>query len=132
MITFSEVEKEMRRLAKEYPNTHAACSYFDSSGTIPVCIVGHAFVNLDVGLSQVPNGDGYHDDYDLVRNDERVGHCSETVNDLQWKLLGIRKPTKKQQRWASEVQSSQDSGLSWGESVEQADREASERKLVAA
>lgn len=126
MIAFGKIIDELRRLGREYPDRVAQCSLFAADGKTPVCIVGHAFVNVGV---EVEMEEGTHpgEDANLITPTGRVvGHSSETIDVMQFKNLGLRQPTEKQLHWAFEVQNAQDAGFSWGRAVASADYEMRE------
>lgn len=116
VIAFGKFINELRRLGKENPDKISVADYFGREDrSVPVCIVGHAFVNLNLGISGGPSA--------LLRDDGIVvGDRSDTIRELQWDLLGIRKPTGRQLKWAAKVQEVQDENLTWGEAVACADR----------
>lgn len=129
MIAFGEVIDALRRLGKEKAEQTAPGSLMVRNSGVPMCIVGHALVDLGVKIEQ---HDTRYDGEQLFVNGQVVGDASDTVSEMQWNLLGIRKPTPQQEWWAENVQRKQDDGMAWGDAIASADRFVDESKLVSA
>lgn len=114
-ITFKQIEKKVRELAKRSPNNvydkdeeYGSCFYSTgkcSDGSMG-CIFGQALTVLGVNAAFFDN------------LDKGASPYIDTVLDT----LKI-KTTPKQENWALLVQDSQDGQLSWKEAVECADEE---------
>jgi hypothetical protein len=124
MISFGAVVDEIRRLAGEFPGRKAESVLLD--GRIPVCIVGHALVNLGVELEMRPQLDEWdepmsEDNALLYRDGVRVGKADDAVDGMDWNALGFVEPTEDQLGWAYKVQRLQDIGYAWDLAVHEAD-----------
>lgn len=111
MIKVTEVEKEVRRLAKAFPyfqyvpplGEHSACQYLDEQDGEQVgsCIVGQALVNLGVDKEKLLKQEG------LPAYTALANLCEEDDKDAQ--------------EWIDLVQGRQDVGQSWEAAVYKAD-----------
>lgn len=97
----AELEAEVRRLAADDPERTAECRYVCDGK--PMCIVGHALINLDVLSVDV-----------LGRNNLK---SIIALNGLVGGL-GI---DRDRLHWLEDVQHWQDSGKPWAEAVASAD-----------
>jgi hypothetical protein len=111
MLSFTDVQENIRRLAKMKPDAVTGPRYFNSDST-PCCIVGHVieFLGAKDAGSQIMIGNGF-----IFAKKQAV--------DLPWEKLGIRSPGKIQRRWISKVQQLQDEGHTWRVAVNAADEE---------
>ena len=122
-VTYEDVEHEVRRLAAERPDhvykspydyiteedgefVPGACRYQHGKG-IPGCIFGHAFLNLELPLT-----------------DEDEGTTAYEVLESMGFAL-----SDSQALWTGDVQDKQDSGFTWADAVRAADEEAAKREL---
>lgn len=113
MITFKQLETEVRRLAKENPDyIYPAASsgedfspscFYMATDDYPACIFGQALSNLGVVL----NREYENNDIEVVMH--RIG-------------ITI---TASEARWACRVQHYQDRGRIWGVAIASADSEVS-------
>ena len=102
-ITIDQLISEIRRLATENPDHAAVCKYVNINKQ-PVCIVGVAFYNLGISIDI------------LFSFEDRV--VRELIDGLVVHE-GVRSFPK--EAWCSDVQSHQDLGETWGDSVRKAD-----------
>jgi hypothetical protein len=106
MIDPKQFVNEVVRLATEYPNRTAECSYLEYTEDEncdriptgkPVCIMGTALFNLGVSV----------DALESCENDNMIA--------VNTKLdLGLPSPVV---RWANDVQTNQDDGSNWCDAV---------------
>ena len=96
---FEDVELEIRRLAREFPDREETCLYL--RGDSPCCIVGNALHRLGVPLETLRAYDGDADGYP----------ASDTIEERE---LG-------ENQWINLVQERQDHGSTWARAVECAD-----------
>lgn len=118
MITAKQIEQEVRRLAREYPEAmyispdegFGGCYYekgkVERGPEQPGCLIGQALRNLKPGL-KLDNGD----QSDSIEN-LAYGLTMEEF-ELPNDLLN----------WLSHVQRAQDRGVTWGKAVNYADAE---------
>lgn len=95
-VTAKALADEVKRLGFEYPDRYAACAY--TIDNEPECIIGVAVTNLTGML--VPNDFGM-----LV-------HCPE-----EWSYRLGCDDQSSDFRWLEAVQSTQDSGETWGNAI---------------
>ena len=111
-INVRELAMEVRRLAQEFPDRVAACSYtrHEDDELVPNCIVGLAAYNLGISLD------------DLYR----VNACGirHLATDLRPEWLNIGEDDSVHVTWLGSLQGAQDNGENWGEALRIADRRA--------
>lgn len=121
MTTATELIKEVRKIAAERPDfvygkqglfSPDTCSYFgrdvgDESGS--PCIIGQALKNLGVDTSRLKQAEDEYDD--------NTGIASAL--DAEYIELAY---TDREALWLSQVQTKQDNGDTWAESVAKADK----------
>jgi hypothetical protein len=118
---FSEVVAELTALATSKPDQMAQCQYFEVATSvdddeyppskIPCCIVGHFLASK--GVTRIRGGE-------LQLNGVRINEEGKSVTEVDWSALGYRRPGKLQQAWVDQLQGEQDSGHTWGYSLDAA------------
>lgn len=110
-ITVKALAQEARRLAQQYPDRVAVCSYtrWEDDVLVPNCIVGTAAYNLGISL----------EDLNQV-NTCGIRHMAfnATLEWLDVSAVGDEVYVD----WLSALQGEQDSGSPWGEALHDADR----------
>lgn len=99
-LKFEDVELEIRKLAREFPDRKAECTYVRDGE--PMCIFGHALHRLGVSTFELAEYDAADDSVsasDLIDTDDLAA-----------------------MRWANNVQTGQDRSAPWRIAVDFADR----------
>lgn len=117
---FSWLQDQLREIVAANPDNVATCAYFDKGGETPQCVVGHALARL--GVTQIH--DERYDLYTLASAEGKtIGDSGDLADDLRWSAAGVRAPGHKQRDWIATLQSHQDNGLTWAESLRRADED---------
>lgn len=110
-ITVKALAQETRRLAQEFPNHVAVCSYtrYEDDELVPNCIVGTAAYNLGISLDDL----------------RKVNTCGirqlSAYSTPEW-LDVSADDSKTFVDWLSTLQIRQDGGGTWSEALRAADR----------
>lgn len=115
VITLKELAQEARRLAQEFPNTMASCTYvrYEDDELVPSCIVGKALANLGIPLAILEE-----------RNACGIGWLAGMDDDwraVEWLDTAIE-GSDVYGTWLTSLQGRQDGGNTWGEALAYADR----------
>lgn len=94
----SKLVREIRKQAREHPDTVQGCRYVYLHSSTPCCIVGVALVET-----------GQDTDIEALRD------TGAFANAARWNV------SERYRTWISRVQSYQDGGLPWARAVEAAD-----------
>lgn len=110
-VTVLELAKEARRLAQEFPDRVAVCSYtrYEDDVLVPNCIVGTAANNLGISLEEL---------YSVNTCGIRHMIYNETP---EW-LDASADNAEPIIAWLGRLQGAQDGGKTWGEALNTADR----------
>lgn len=110
-ITVKALAQEARRLAQQYPDRVAVCSYtrWEDEVLVPNCIVGTAAYNLGISLEDL----------------NRVNTCGIRQMAFsatpEW-LDASADDAEVYVAWLGSLQGTQDGGSPWGEALHNADR----------
>lgn len=114
-VTVKAVAQEARRLAQQFPDRVAACTYvhYVDGEKCPNCIVGQAFANLGITLDELENHDSCS-----------IRHLAGSVPGWmppEW-LNTTGEDAELYVDWLGYLQGRQDGGNSWGAALAYADR----------
>ena len=107
-VTGEQLIAATRLVASRQPDKVVSrCQYSTGNGKIPVCLIGHAFHELQVPLSTLPN-----EPIDVIMGETGMA-------------------TVKQTKWLEKAQLIQDSEFTWAEAIASADAAVAKMEEIA-
>lgn len=107
-MIIAELADEVRRLAGEFPERKAGCSYYNEVVNKPCCILGEAAFNVIDGLEYNPGANRK-----AIYSKAAQEWLGITMDDINRNYSAYR--------FLCEVQQAQDATHNWSESVRKAD-----------